>query len=312
MNKIRPFHFGVTLLGASSRQEWVSKVKRAEELGYTSLQMPDHLGKPFLPPLLTLMLAAEVSSTLRLGTKVLDNNFRHLVLQAQEIATLDLFSGGRIDIGLGAGYMEKEYWQAGIPFDPPGIRVGRLEESVRLLKALFGDRPVTSSGRYYNLNNYESFPKPLQRPHPPILLAGGGKRMLSIAAREADIISLNPRVRPDGNSLDMQDASAEATAQKIDWIRQAAGERFDQIALAVEVIEVVRTDGKQQPEPLTVMSPGEFGNQPLQGMYVLVGSVDQICEQVLANRERFGISHVSVMEKNMEDFAPIVARLSGQ
>ncbi|MBV9230461.1 MAG: TIGR03621 family F420-dependent LLM class oxidoreductase [Chloroflexi bacterium] len=310
----RPLRFGVTLLGASSKQEWIAKVKRVEELGYTMLELPDHLGNQFFPPTLALMLAAEISSTLRLSTKVLDNNFRHPALLAKETATLDLLSGGRVEIGLGAGFLETEYRQAGIPFDAPGVRVGRLEEAVHLLKGLFADGPVTFSGRYYTMNGLEGFPKPLQRPHPPILLAGGGKRMLSLAAREADIINLNPRVSPDGNSMDMQDASAGATAQKIAWIREAAGERFTQIELGTELLRVVRTDRGQQPEPVIATGVGVQValDQLPQSVYMLAGSVDQICEQALANREHFGISHISVMEKDMEAFAPVVARLSGK
>jgi probable F420-dependent oxidoreductase len=315
MSKERSFRFGVTLLGASSRQEWIAKVRRVEELGYSSLDLPDHLGERFFPPLIALTLAAEASRTLRLGTKVLDNNFRHLALMAKEMATLDLFSGGRVEIGLGAGFLETESRQVGIPFDAPGVRVGRLEEAVRLLKSLYADGPVTFSGRYYTMNGFELFPKPLQRPHPPILLAGGSKRTLSLAAREADIVNLNPRVLPGGNSPDLQDASAEATAQKVALIREVAGERFAEIELATELFAVVRNDRVQESGVLNTENPVEARNnlgRPPQGPYVLAGSVDQICEQALANREQLGISYISVMEKDAEAFAPVVQRLRGQ
>jgi probable F420-dependent oxidoreductase len=313
MNTKRPFRFGVALTGTSSRQAWIDKVRRAEELGYTSIHMPDHLIDQFSPSA-ALMLAAEVSPALRLNTCVYDNNFRHLAILAKEIATLDVLSGGRVELGLGAGWQEVEYRQAGIPFDPAGVRVGRYEEAVRLLKKLFADGPVTYAGRYYTLEGLESLPKPLQRPHPPFMLAGGSKRTLSIAGREADIVTINPRVLPDGNNVDMQSMTDEATSQKIEWIREAAGDRFDEIELAVVVLEVVRTDGKEQLGPVqaTGLSTLVAGDQPLRGIFVLAGSVDQLCEQVLANRERFGLSYISVIEKDMEAFAPVVERLAGK
>lgn len=308
------FRFGVTLLGAASRQEWIAKVQKVEALGYSVLQVPDHLRNQFAP-LVALMAAAEASHSLRLGTLVLDINYRQLALLAKEAATLDLLSDGRFELGLGAGWIAREAEMAGIPFDAPGVRAGRLEEAVHLLKELFSGGSATFSGRSYTLNGFEVFPKPLQRPHPPLLLSGGGKRMLSLAAREANSIALNPRVAPDGNSIDMADATVEATAQQIAWIREAAGDRFAEIELGNFVMAVVRTDQGQQPDQrwgafLRSRTTGD--QQSPQGIYALVGSVDQICEQVLANRERFGISYLSIVEQDLEAFAPIVARLSGK
>ena len=313
MSKNHPFRFGVALSGASSRQEWIDKVRHAEDLGYSTVQLPDHLIDQFSPTV-ALMLAAEASSTLRLGTCVFDNNFRHLAILAKEVATLDVLSNGRVELGLGAGWQEVEYRQAGIPFDPAGIRVGRYEEAVRILKKLFADGPVTYAGRYYNLDGLESLPKPIQRPHPPFMLAGGSKRTLSIAGREANIVTINPKVLPDGNNVDMQDATAAATFQKIEWIREAAGERFDEIELSILVLEVVRTDKEDRSGSLQATGIGALvaGDQPLQGIYVLAGSIDQLCEQVQANSERFGLSYVSVFEKDMEAFAPVVQRLAGK
>src|SRR5215471_2598212 len=227
MNIPHPFRFGVTLLGAASRQEWIAKVHKVEDLGYAVLQVPDHLGNQFSPTL-ALMAAAEASTTLRLGTLVLDINYRHLALLAKEVATLDLLSEGRFELGLGAGWIARESQMTGIPFDPAGQRVGRLEEAVQVLKGLFSNGPMTFAGRFYSLNGFEVFPKPFHHPH-PLLLSGGGKRMLSVAGRFADIITLNPPVAPDGNSIDMAQATADATAQQITWIREAAGDRFAQI-----------------------------------------------------------------------------------
>lgn len=314
MRPSHPFRFGVTLLGAASRQEWIAKVHKVEDLGYSVLQVPDHLGNQF-SPILALMAAAEVSRTLRLGTLVLDINYRHLALLAKEVATLDLLSEGRFELGLGAGWIARESQMTGIPFDPAGQRVGRLEEAVQVLKGLFSDGPLTFAGRSYSLNGFEVFPKPFQHPNPPLLLSGGGKRMLSIAGREANIITLNPPVAPDGNSIDMAEATAEATTQQIAWIREAAGDRFEEIEIGNFVIGGVKTDREQRLDPRiesAFRSRTTREQQSPQGIYTLVGSVEQICEQVLANRERFGLSYIGVLEQDLETFAPVVARLSGK
>lgn len=314
MSAPHPFRFGVTLFGATSRQAWIAKVHKVEDLGYAVLQVPDHLGNQFSPTL-ALLAAAEASPTLRLGTLVLDINYRHLALLAKEVATLDLLSEGRFELGLGAGWIARESQMTGIPFDPAGQRVGRLEEAVQALKGLFSDGSMTFAGRYYSLDGFEVLPKPLQRPHPPLLLSGGGKRMLSIAGRYADIITLNPPVAPDGNSIDMAEATADATAQQIAWVREAAGDRFAQIEIGNFVIGGVRTEREQLLDPriaATFRSQTTGAQQSPQGIYTLVGSVDQICEQVLANRERFGMSYISVLEQDLETFAPVVARLAGK
>lgn len=314
MNTTHPFRFGVTLFGAASRQEWIAKVRKVEDLGYSVLQVPDHLGNQFAP-IPALIASAEASRTLRLGTLVLDINYRHLALLAKEVATLDLLSEGRFEFGLGAGWIARESQMTGIPFDPAGQRVGRLEEAVQVLKGLFSNGPMTFAGRFYSLNGFEVFPKPFQRPHPPLLLSGGGKRMLSLAGRYADIITLNPPVAPDGNSIDMGQATAEATAQQIAWIREAAGDRFAQIEIGNVVIGGVQTGSKQQLDPriaATFRSQATGEQQSPQGIYTLIGSPDQICAQVQANRERFGISYIGVLEQDMETFAPVVAQLSGK
>ncbi|HLW00593.1 MAG TPA: TIGR03621 family F420-dependent LLM class oxidoreductase [Ktedonobacterales bacterium] len=314
MSATHPFRFGVTLLGAVSKQEWIAKVHKVEDLGYSVLQVPDHLGNQFSPTL-ALLAAAEASRALRLGTLVLDINYRQLALLAKEVATLDLLSEGRFELGLGAGWIARESYMACMPFDPAGQRVGRLEEAVQVLKGLFSDGSMIFTGRFYSLNGFEVFPKPLQRPHPPLLLSGGGKRMLSIAGRYADIITLNPSVAPDGNSIDMDDASAEATTQQIAWIREAAGDRFAQIEIGNFVLGGVRMEQEQQLDPRIVAafrSRATGEQQSPQGIYTLVGLVEQICEQVLANRERFGISYSGILEQDMDIFAPVVARLAGK
>lgn len=313
MSNFRPFRFGVTTHLAATKAAWMAKAQRAEQLGYSVLILPDHLGDQ-LAPGIAMALAAEATQTLRISSCVFNNDFRHPVMLAKEAATLDFLSGGRFELGLGAGWQQVDYERVGIPFDPAGVRISRLEESVHLIKKLFTEETTAFSGTYYHVTDYHALPKPLQRPYPPIMLSGGSKRMLSLAAREADIITINPAVKADGNTVEMRDAIPEITGRKIDWIREAAGERFAAIELNILVFEVVITE--QVPHDantkVTGVAADITGGQALQGMYVFVGSVDQICEQVLANRERFGISYISVFEKDMEKFAPVVARLAGK
>jgi probable F420-dependent oxidoreductase len=275
--------------------------------------VPDHLGDQFAP-VAALLAAAEATSTLRIGSLVFDNDFRHPVMLAKEAATLDVLSGGRFELGIGAGWLRSEYEQAGIPYDPPGVRIGRMEEALQIIKGLFADRPVTFSGTYYKVSALEGHPKPVQRPHPPVLIGGGGKRILSIAAREATIVGFLPIARPDGSGPDLTDAASEAFAQKIAWVRQAAGERFDDLELNVLVAEVIITEDREQAAQFIAMTLASglqvTTEQVLQVPYLLLGTVDQICEDILARREQYGISYVTVFEKNMEALAPVVARLA--
>jgi probable F420-dependent oxidoreductase len=314
MTKYRPFRFGVVISSAHSREEWIAKAQKAESLGYSTLLLPDHLATPQLYPSVALLSAAEATHSLRIGTCVIDNDFRHPAELAKEMATLDLLSNGRLELGIGAGWRRSSYDKAGVVFDPPEARINRLEESIHILKGLFSDSPVTFSGTYYHITDLNGLPKPVQRPHPPILIGGGGKKILSLAAREADIICLNPIARSERNVLDMQDATPEKTAQKITWIRNAAGVRFDALELGCLVFEVAIVDSQQRPSVLKATSVSALivGDQPLQGIYALIGTEEQICAQIMTNREQFGISYLLLFEKDMETFAPIAARLSRQ
>lgn len=314
MSRQRPFRFGVSVNKVRSKEEWVATARKVESLGYSTLLMPDHLGDQ-LAPLAALMAAAEATQTLRIGSLVFDNDFRHPVMLAKEAATLDLLSGGRFELGLGAGWMRSEYEQAGIPFDPAGVRVSRLEEAVHIIKGLFADGPLTFSGNYYTVTDFEGHPKPAQRPYPPILIGGGGKRLLSIAAREATIVGFVPIFRADGSGTDVTDAASESLMEKLAWVRQAAGDRFDDLELNILVAEVVITEDREQVAQFiaAAIAPnmGASVEQVLQVPYVLIGTVDQICENLLARREQFGISYITVYEKNLEALAPVIARLAG-
>ena len=215
-------------------------------------------------------------------------------------------------LGIGAGWAQSEYKLAGIPFDAGSIRVRRLEESLYIIKGLFAKEPLNFSGNYYTVSNLEGFPKPIQRPHPPIFVGGGSKRILSIAAREANIVGFGPRTRADGSGLDTTDATAEATERKVAWVRQAAGERFNELELNAIVFTVVVTDQRQQASEQLTQRFQMTAQQVLEMPHCLLGTVDQITEDLLYRREKFGISYISVFDESMEAFAPVVARLAGK
>jgi len=311
MIRLRPFRFGVIVYQAKSKDEWVAKARRAENLGYSTFLVPDHL-EDQLAAVPALVAAAEATSSIRLGSSVFDNDFRHPVMLAKEAATIDLLSGGRFELGIGAGWAQPEYKQAGIPFDAGSIRVNRLEEALDIIKGLFAGEPLNFSGKYYTVTNLEGFPKPIQRPHPPIFVGGGSKRILSIAAREANIVGFGPRTRADGSGLDVTDATSEATERKIAWVRQAAGERFNELELNAIVFTVVVTDQRKQASEQLTQRFQMTAQQILEMPHCLVGTVDQITEDLLYRREKYGISYVSIFDESMEAFAPVVARLAGK
>jgi probable F420-dependent oxidoreductase len=311
--KQRPFRFGVVTEGAPSREEWIAKARKAEELGYSTFLVPDHFVNEFLP-MVALMSAADTTSTLRLGSFVFDNDFRHPALLAKEAATLDLLSGGRLELGIGAGWHRPEYDQVGLPFDPAGVRISRLEEALQIIKAFFVEESVTFTGKYYTVTDLKGTPKPVQHPHPPFFMGGGGKKMLSIAAREADIIGLHLKVNDDG-TVDATERSEAALAKKVEWIRQAAWGRFDTLELNLLVSAVkVTADRKQAAEEL--IREWELANPDaerlLQNPYLFIGSVDEITEQVQMLRERYNISYFVVHDEYTEEFAPVVVRLAGK
>ncbi len=311
MSNIRPFRFGVAIRDAQSGEDWVAQARRVEELGYSTLLMPDHFGGQFAP-IPALMAAAQATKSLRIGSFVMDNDFHHPVVLAKESATLDLLSGGRLELGLGAGWMASDYEKSGIPLDRAGVRVSRMEESLHILKGLFADGPMTFKGKYYTVTNLEGMPKPQQRPHPPLMIGGAGKRVLSIAAREADIVSIVARPLPDGNSLDVTDMTPASTERKIDLIRQEAGARFDGLELNILLFAVVGTQNRQQSADQLAERFQTTGEQLLQTPHCLIGTPEQMVEDLLARRERYGISYITIFGDNLETFAPVVAQLAGK
>jgi probable F420-dependent oxidoreductase len=322
----KPFRFGA-VGEAATREAWAELARKVEALGYATLLAGDHPAFGGLAPLPALMAAAEATTTLRLGTHVLANDFRNPVLLAQEAATLDVLSVGRFELGIGTGWWRADYDSLGIAFDPPGVRVSRLAEAVPLIKRLFQEESVTFAGSYYQVQAAPVSPKPAQQPHPPIMIGGGGKRVLGLAAHQADIVSLDPIATPEGTK-DLATITAEALDRQLGWVREAAGARFDAIELQNLVFAVVVTENRRQAaeqiaaflanSPPTFMSnPRRSVEEVLASARFLIGTVDQIVEQLLARRERYGISYISVLDfpdvyANFDTLAPVVARLAGR
>jgi probable F420-dependent oxidoreductase len=293
------------------RDEWLAMVRRVDALGYSSFLTLDHVVRG-LDPVAALMAAAMASDTLRIGSFVFDNDFRHPAFLAKAAASLDVLSGGRLELGIGAGWLKEEYDQTGIPFDPAGVRVARMTEAVQLIKRIFAEEhPLSFAGEHYAVTDLVCPPHPVQRPHPPIIIGGGGKRVLSVAAREADIVGITTRATPAG-AKDTTDLTAAATAAKIGWVREAAGARFAEIELNVIVGDVVPTDQGAREAAVLADRHGVTADEILGSPQVLIGSTDEMVERLRERRERFGFSYIVVMEPNMEKLAPVVARLAGQ
>jgi probable F420-dependent oxidoreductase len=292
----QPFRFTVVTAGAPSHTAWVALARRAEELGYTTLVVPDRTITGFAP-LTALAVAAEATTSLRIGSRVFCNDFRHPALLAKEVATLDVLSDGRFELGLGAGIGPWDYQQLGIPFEDAGTRVSRLQESLAILKLLFTQESVTFAGKYYTISGMKGLPQPIQQPHPPIVMGCAGQRMLSLAAREANSISLMCRISPQ--DIDGPNTQLE---QQLAWVQEAAGSRFahlelSQLAYNITIIEK-RTD-----------SPPEEG-PPLPRILM---TIEQAVEHLLEQREHYGFSSIPVYgSAQMEKFAPVVAHLAGK
>jgi probable F420-dependent oxidoreductase len=306
----RSFRFGVQFSGAATAEAWREKARRAEALGYDVFIMPDHFGGQFaIGP--ALAVVAEATSTLRIATLVLQNDLRHPALVAMEAATLDVLSGGRFELGLGAGgsWMPDYEW-TGIPFDAPGQRIERLEESIAVIKGLFDSGPLSFNGAHYTITDFEGMPKPVQQPRIPILIGGGGPRLLSLAAREADIISIFPQMRPGGGQFHDDELSREAVTRKVDLIRSIAGARFADIELNVLTQRVTVTN-ERHAEIDRLSGEWNIASDVLSDApQILVGDVAEIADHLFQCREELAISYFVVFGQFMETFAPVIDRLA--
>jgi probable F420-dependent oxidoreductase len=258
------------------------------------------------------MALADATDRLRLGSRVICMDYRHPVVLANELATIDLFSGGRLEVGLGAGWLASEYGAIGVPFDPAPTRIARLGEAVSLMKLLFGDDPVSFQGAFFHADGFEGAPKPVQRPHPPIVIGGGGRRILQLAGREADIVSLNYNNRSGVLGADGVRQSGElATREKIRWIRNGASDRFSQIQIDIGVYYTAVTDQAERVAGEIGSTYGLSAQEMIEHPHALIGSAGSICEELLRRRDAYGVSYWGIGADAAADFAPVVERLSG-
>jgi probable F420-dependent oxidoreductase len=294
-----PFRFGVSMRVAASPDDWAAKCRRAESLGYSTVLVPDHLGT--LAPFPPLIAAADATERLRVGTFVLNNDFHNPWLLAREVATTDLLTGGRLELGIGAGHMRAEYDTAGIRFEPGPARVARLAESVGIVSRLLADE--------------RHRPHPVQRPRPPLLIGGNSDAILRLAAAEADILGLTGLVQTRGEPPgSFRLAAPAATDERIRFFRACAGRRAASVEVNALVQRVIVTaDRRGEAEgALAEELPYLSGDELLETPFVMLGTVEQLVDQMHERRERFGITYVVVFEPSMEALAPVVERLSGR
>ncbi len=315
----RPFRFGVINERMTTAAAWIAQARRVEALGYATFLIrdhfvPDYFGDQFAP-LTALMAAASATTTLRVGTLVFDNDYRHPVVLAKEAATLDLLSGGRLELGLGAGWLRADYAQAGLSYDPNGVRIARLAEGIQVLKGLFADEPLTFQGEHYRITALSGFPKPAQRPGPPLLIGAGKRRMLTLAGRHADIVGfLTTSVATGVVEDDPGERLPESLDQKIAWVREGAGPRFPQLELSL-IPTVIITDDREGRAEQVIAERGWRGitrQQILAMPAFLIGTTAQLAADLCARRERFGISYYVIADDQQEACAPLVAALAGR
>jgi probable F420-dependent oxidoreductase len=309
----RPFRFGIQAKPTDSRARWVELARKAEALGYSTLTMPDHFDDQ-MAPVPALQCAADATSTIRLGALVYDNDYKHPVVLAKELATMDVLSDGRVEIGLGAGWMASDYAASGIAYDPPGVRISRFVEGLAVIRGALGPGPFSLAGEHYTITDYNGLPKPVQQ-LPPVLIGGGAPRMLKLAARNADIVGVNPDLHSGAiDRATLGSMSAEAVDQKIAWVTDAAVDagRAEHIELNVRVFMVSITEDVSGATQLIA----DFARQPPEMItetpFALVGPPSKLIDDIVARRERWGFSYVIVGEDEVEQFAPVVAGLTGK
>ena len=322
--RARPFRFSVQAFEAESGRQWTDTARRAEDLGYSALFATDHYFGPGdisatsghrpvdVAPLTAMTAAAMATTRLRVGCRVFCVDYHNPVVLAKELATLDMLSEGRVEVGLGAGWVAAEYEGLGITMDRPGVRIERLAETVEVLKAHWDGKPLDIHGRYVRASGFAGRPQPVQQPHPPIFIGGGAPRVLTLAGRLADIVSINfnnaaGKLGPGS----VASSTRDATEEKISWIREGAGDRFGDIELEIAAYFVAISEDPR--DALEAMAR-RFGVTPealSEHPHALIGSVPEVCDRLERRRSELGISYINVAQRSMEAFAPVVARLAG-
>lgn len=306
-----PFRFGVQLVHPEPGTTWAETARRVEDAGFSTLVMPDHF-EDQLAVAPALAIAAEATTTLRLGALVFGNDYRHPIVLAKDMATLDVLSGGRMEFGIGAGWMRSDYEAAGMDYDTPGVRIDRMLESIEIIRGLMGPDPVDFAGEHYTIRAMNGLPKPVQDP-PPLLIGGGGERMLTIAGRLANIVGVNANLRAGEIGPDAAaDVAPDRFDEKLEWVRAAAGDRMADIELNCLVMSTQITDDRQAALEATGamfgMDAEAVGRTPI----LLVGSPGEIADQLRERRERWGFSYIVVQGMDtVEALRPVVAELAG-
>ena len=311
---IKPFRFGVQLSTGTSGHEWADTARRIEALGYATATMPDHFTGQ-LAPMPALQAVLDATTTLRAGALVFDNDYKHPAILAKELATMDVLSDGRVEIGLGAGWMISDYEQLGIAYDRPGIRIDRFVEGLAVLRGAMGDGPFAFEGEHYTISGYDGLPKPLQSPCPPILIGGGGKRVLTIAARQADIVGVNGTL--DAGVIGPEAVAtmtAEAVTSKVGIVAEAAAVagRLDHVEMNIRTFFVSVTDDRRGRIAAMASMVGVDEAMIAESPFALIGSPGEIVQDLIERRERYGFSYVIVGAEDVEAFAPVVAELAGK
>lgn len=310
----RPFRFGVTTASGASRQAWVAKARQIEALGYNTITVADHFPDT-LSAVPALMAAADATERLRISSWVFCNDFRHPALLYKDAATLDLLSEGRFELGIGAGWLKSEYDMTGISFDPPAVRVARMEEAVQIIKGLATGEPFDFTGQHYRIAGLAGAPPFVQRPYPPLYIGGGGKRLLTFAAREADIVGIAAKATPEGG-LDILDITASSVRRKTAWIREAAANagRDPEINILIFIFEMTE-DRLGAAQRLTAEIPGLTVDDLLASPHALIGTPEQMADDLRRRREALGISYIVLntgVEEQIPQFAEVIRLLSGQ
>jgi probable F420-dependent oxidoreductase len=307
-----PFRFGVQAAARRDATAWAEYARRVEGLGYSTLFMPDHYVGTDFAPMVGLSFAAAATTTLRLGPLVLGNDYKHPATVAKEAASLDVLSGGRLEFGIGAGWQRSDYTALGLPYDPPGVRIERLAEALEIVRRAWGDGAFDFEGEHYTITDYDGVPKPLQQPRPPIVMGGGGPKMLRLAGQMADIVGINPILRAGEVGTDAAlDTLHDANARKVGYVREGAGERFDEIELQVRYFFAAVTDDPLEFAGRLAPVFGIGADEGLESGVVLAGTVDEICDTLVARRETTGVSYLVFGDEQLDAFAPVVARLAG-
>jgi probable F420-dependent oxidoreductase len=322
--KIRPFRFSVQAFEAESGRQWTDLARRAEGLGYSTLFTTDHYFGPGdisdasghrpvdVAPLTAMTAAAMATTQLRVGCRVFCADYHNPVILAKETATLDMLSEGRVEVGLGAGWVAAEYEGLGIPMERPGLRIERLAETVEVLRAHWAGEPLDIKRTFVRASGFAGRPRPVQQPHPPVLIGGGAPRVLRLAGQLADIVSINfNNAAGQLGTGSVASSTRDATVEKIGWIREGAGSRFGDLELEIAAYFIAISD---DPADAVAAMARRFGVRPdvlAEHPHALIGPVPEICDKLEQRRSELGVSYINVAQRSMEAFAPVVARLAG-